>query len=67
MKEMTLEEKLKQPIPVMNNPEYQKLYQVMLKNHMLKTQDQVQEELKNHKQIFYKCLWFLTMFVGLTQ
>ncbi len=64
---MTLREKLNQPLPIMKQKEYKKLYELMLKNHKLKTQDQVQEELKNHRQIFYKCLWFLMMFLELTQ
>ena len=46
MKEMTLREKMKQPIPVMRNPEYQKLYQAMLKYRQEKIQNQVPEEPK---------------------
>lgn len=46
MKEMTLKEKLNQPLPVMKQKEYKKLYELMLKNQILKTQDPVQEELK---------------------
>ncbi len=46
MIKMTLKEKLNQPLPIMKQLEYQKLYQLMLKNHKLKTQDQVQKELK---------------------
>ena len=46
MKEMTLKEKLNQPLPIMQQKEYKALYEQMLKNHMLKTQNQGQEELK---------------------
>ena len=46
MKEMTLKEKLNQPLPIMKQKEYQVLYELMLKNHKLKTQNQVQEEIK---------------------
>lgn len=46
MKEMTLDEKLNQPLPVMKQKEYQVLYKLMLKNHKLKTQNQVSEESK---------------------
>ena len=46
MIEMTLKEKLNQPLPIMKQPYYQRLYQLMLKNQKPKTQDQVQEEIK---------------------
>ncbi len=46
MKEMTLKEKWNQPLPVMKQKEYQKLYQLLKERHMLKTQNQVPEEPK---------------------
>lgn len=46
MIEMTLKEKMNQPLPIMKQKEYRVLYELMLKNHMLKNQDQVQEEIK---------------------
>lgn len=46
MKEMTLKEKQNQPLPIMKQLEYQALYKLMLKNHKLKTQNQVSEESK---------------------
>lgn len=47
MKEMTLKEKLKQPLPIMKQKEYQVLYKLMLKNYKLKTQNLVSQGFKN--------------------
>ena len=43
MKEMTFDEKLNQPLPLMKQKKYQVLYKLMLKNHRLKTQKQLSE------------------------
>lgn len=46
MIEMTVEEKWKQPLPIMKQKEYQVLYKLMLKNYNNKTQNLISEELK---------------------
>lgn len=51
MKEMTLKEKLNQPLPIMKQKEYRVLYELMLKNQKVKTQNQVSETSKTQTDI----------------